>query len=393
MTLIELEDAIKQQLSALQFDSLEEDLQDASQNDKDIYVADYFDILSGSASGSWIAVYLSTKGTDGTLKDKLKDPAIIAKYGEYAPGTARALIVFFYEYIGVFFTPVTPPTFRTLQYVTSNTPGFDEPSYTAEGNRKTMEALVGENTMLDCTTTCLTPMTDIYSGSQITFVTDRLLEKVRIGFTDFSFSNPENPSLEISEPYTKFHGGINFRLQDVTTCSSSGPGMFPWQTVSSISGPETTLWGGDGYLNIAGNAAYQSFAYAANRTGIASVEKYAILSLGTGNGVAPYMEALGGLGPMAFAQSAASFGILLFWGGNDFSNQLDLLYAANPKTGLNQYLRVQVIHPTGTPEGDALAELDKIEDLPKLQKIGEDLAKTYSAPIHDFVANYIFTKA
>jgi len=80
-----------------------------SKEDLDIYLADYFDLIIGSASGSWVADYLATEGTDGTLRQKLKDPKIITKYGHCSPGTARALVVFFNEYMNILFPHEPPP--------------------------------------------------------------------------------------------------------------------------------------------------------------------------------------------------------------------------------------------------------------------------------------------
>eukprot|EP00210_Caulerpa_lentillifera_P004052 g3865.t1 len=394
MSLIVLEDAIKEHIFESKLDVLPGGFDKIKKEDLDVHVADYFDLITGSASGSWVADYLATKGSDGTLREKLKDPEIVAKYGKSSPGTGRALVVFFNEYMNIIF-PHNPPPAQTCESekgqcgTSEEIPGQNVPTFGEAGLKETMEALFGENTLENCVTSVLNPITDIYSGGQTVFFADRFSSPMKTGFTNFSFSNPVYPDKELTMPYAKFNEGINFRLQDITCASTAGPAMFPWPHVVSVTKPETQLWGGDGYLNIAGFPAFQSVAFAASRTGDTSIENYAVLSLATGNAVPKSLEPLANAGYETFVNSLAMIDILLFRGGNDYSNQLDLLFSSNPHVGLNQCLRIQFYREAGTQEGNAVATLDDSTAIPILQKLGEELAMNYTVPIHQFVKNYI----
>eukprot|EP00210_Caulerpa_lentillifera_P005066 g4839.t1 len=361
--------------------------------DFDVFLADYFKVITGSASGGWIASYLASKGRDGTLRSVLLDQEVIEKYGHITPGTSRALLVFFNQYAGVIYPQVVSTAEAPASETQENSevvPGVNAPRYDNAGLVSAMDVLFGDGTLTDLTTTCLIPMLDLETGTVVTMLSDHFDDSVRFGFTDFMFSNAPPSLVDPFVPDVMFRGGIDFKLTDIAVAVGSSPILFPAINVTSVSGPETEFLGFDGFLGVAGNPTFLALAYAANRTQTTALDTFAVLSIGTGAEIGFYEDNANGGVVQWLAGDQELLQIVLFLAGSDFSSQLDLLFYANPRVQFGQYLRIQTFGDTGTPEGELFSQEDNPASVPGLQRLGEELATNYTESITSFVSDFIF---
>lgn len=402
-SLIVVEDAIKTYIKDHKSELLPTSLVVSSIDDFDVYLADYFDVLTGSASGGWVASYLGSKGADGSLRSVLQEQEVITEYGFITPGTAKALLVFFNKYSATIYPqsvpvaptpdsdPVDAPTAASDDGDTPPAviPGINAPRYSNAGLFVAMEALFGEGTLEDLTTTCLIPMLDLETGTVVTMVSDHLKVPSRIGYTDFMFTNDPPALVEPFVPDVMFNEGSDFKLETIGVATGSAPILFPAINVSSVSGPAAEFLGFDGFLGVAGNPTFLALAYTANRLETSSLEKFAILTIGAGAQVGEYEDNAAG-GIVQWFASQELLQIILFLAGSDFSSQLDLLFYANPRVQFGQYLRIQTFADSTTPEGPLLGVEDQPANVAQLQTIGQTLAADYTESITSFVEDFLF---
>eukprot|EP00210_Caulerpa_lentillifera_P000260 g253.t1 len=395
MSLLELENSIKRHILLSKPEMLPESYAITSIDDFEVQLADFIDIISGSAFGSWVSLYLATKGSKGSLSETLKQTEIIERYGKSVPGTAKALIVFFNEYMEIVYpaVPAPPPVDEVGPPPAPPTsgPGITEPVHSNEGSIKALEALFGNSTLRDVQTTCLNPVINMETGGQITFITDRLnSDETEIGYTSFSFANPMDPVTQMQSPDTQVTYGVDFRLDEVALACAAGPTLFSASNVTSTTDPNIRFLSADGFLGISGDTTFQSLGYAGNRMGTNSIENFAILSLGQGKTVGIYADNANG-GIAQWFATTENIQISLFLGGDDTSNQMKLLYSANPNVESLQYLRIQTFADAGTERGDLFADFDVAANVPALQQIGEELAGRYANQLQTFVNTFVFS--
>lgn len=394
MVLMTLEDTIKDHILNSRPDLLPESTVVSSIDDFDISLADYIDIVSGSASGSWVALYLASKGTDGALREVLNQPEIIDRYGKAAPGSAKALLVFFNELLSDAYIPRPPPApaseiSEDLEGPPSG-PGITETTFLLDGISTVMGELLGNNTLSNQKMTCLIPVTDLTTGVIMTMISDLLEDNAQFGVNNYTYQNPELPLRPMQSPDTQFIKGIDFRLKDIATAASAGPGMFPGSWITSVDESTTEILGADGFLGVVGNPSFLSLSYASHRKGTNSIENFAILSIGNGGVLGFYEDnAQGGVGQ--WYENNEIFHMPLILAGNDAASCLNLLYSANPNVLPSQYLRIQLLVDFMNERAGVLVPLDAPNDVPELQTIGTALAEQYTDQIKSFVDKFIFS--
>lgn len=389
-----LEDAIKDHILESRPDLLPESTEISSIDDFDISLADYIDIVSGSASGSWVAIYLASKGTDGALRDVLNQPEIVDRYGKAAPGSAKALLIFFNELLSDAYIPRPPPApasevSEDLEGPQSG-PGITQTTFLLEGISTVMGELLGNNTLSNQKMTCLIPVTDLTTGVIITMVSDLLEDRTQFGVNNYTYQNPKEPLSPMQSPDTEFVGGLDFLLKDIATAASAGPGMFPGSRITSVDESTTEILGADGFLGVVGNPSFLSLSYASNRMGTNSIENFAILSIGNG-GVFGFYEDNAQGGVAQWSENNEIFHMPLILAGNDAASYLNLLYSANPKVQSSQYLRIQLLVDFTDERAEVLVPLDAPKDVPELQTIGTTLAEEYADQIKSFVDKFVFS--
>eukprot|EP00210_Caulerpa_lentillifera_P005067 g4840.t1 len=385
--LVELENLIKTHLVTRRPELVPED---ASEDDFEVYLADYVDCFSGVSAGSWIVAYLASKGGNGVSANILQERRFIEEYGYIAPGSAKALVVFFHEFGNTIYPQqhAIPGAFP-VGSTNLTKPGVATPVFDSVGVNSVLKAFVGDVTMAQLSTSCLIPAYEIEIRSSLMFVFDKFQSPPKFGYAKHVHRNKARQLTNDFTPDLQFVEGVNFYVRDVSAGSSAAPVTNAAKQIYSVGGTDTSFLLVDGYMAGGGNPNLQALVYVMNTTNSASFEDIAIISFGTGHSQGEYADnQFGGLAQ--WAGSGDLVNMLVNAGGVVLQTQFDILFYANPNVKPGQLLRVDTLHDLNTKTGAIVGGFDKSLDVPTLDRIGEELVASYKASMRSFVEKFIF---
>eukprot|EP00210_Caulerpa_lentillifera_P005090 g4862.t1 len=354
-----------------------------------VQLADYIDSFSGTSSGSWIALYLASKGGNGHSAGIFNQREIIEKYGLITPGSAKGLLVFFHEYGEVIF-PQEQATANVLMVGTNPiTPGVVTPLLSNNGLKEALEDLLGDTQLSDLSTSCLVTSYDLVNRAGTMFIYDDLVSPPQVGFTQSIRSNePDTEDLQLGSRIEPSYGR-DFLLRDIATGSASEPVVFPAYEAQSINAETNdTMLLVEGTLYFA-QEIFPAAIQIANSTGDTTFSSLAVLSLGPGLTVPNLEDNVNG-GAAQWVASGELATVTTVISAEYFSKQTEYFFAANPNVKPGQYLRIQPFGEVGTPRGGLLSRTRIVNDLPSLEAIGEEFAALYRPALQSFVKQFIF---
>jgi len=384
-----------------------DDQQFTSEHEFVVFLADYFDCISGISGGSWAALYLASKGK-GDAKELFKSREIIESYGTIVPGTARGLDVFFMEYGEKIYPPgflnyIRGITRRTSGWFPFNLPGVNAPRHPVEGLVQALEDFLGNLTYSDVETSCLVNAFDLTSNGPILFVADHISKPSRVSVTYFRSKNdprrqfPKENSTETEEQDWSrefligdmvVKPGMEFKLTDVGLASSAMPMYHPAHTAKPAKGPDEEFSFIDGGL-VEGNPTLYSFNFVTSRSNT-SLYDAAIVSLGTGGVAGDYITNMN-RGAVAWTLSGDLIDIVV--GGASEAKQAEVDYLFYSTFGMKpgQYLRINYFaEDLESEEATAFSTFNSPIQLNTYYDVGQTTADRYSKLISDFVQDFVF---
>lgn len=387
--LVQVEDLIKEHILSELNHSFPEGSRIHSIDNFEIQLADYIDSFAGTSSGSWIALYLASKGGNGYAAGIFKQRNIRRKYGHINAGSAKGLLVFFHEYGEVIF-PQEQATANLLMLGDNPiTPGVATPLLNNSGLQEALNDLLGDTKMSELSASCLVASYDLAARAGTMFIFDDLVTPAQVGFTQSVRS--EDPKTDASQFGSSIapNYGQDFLARDIATGSASTPIVFPAHEVQAINAETNdTILLAEGTLYY-GQEILPAAIQIANSTGDTSFGKTAVLSLGPGITVPQLADnANGGAVQWVFSGDLGTFSTEVTT--EYISKQTEYFFAANPGVEPGQYLRIQPFGEVGTPRGGLLSRTRIVGDLPSLEDIGDDFATLYKPALESFVKRFIF---
>ena len=399
-----------------------------SEEDFVVFLADYFDAMSGVSGGSWTTGYLASKGGNGAAQKLLSNSRIVREYGSIEPGEAKGLEVFFMEFGrdiypgGIPQVNFTPPeqevdvvggltNLTALPELTTaaltnapaflpsfEIPGVNAPFYSVDGLEEALERFYGDVKLSELSTYYILNAYDLISRRNVYFINDDkdprsvtytshvvTRDRPRKAPTDADLKNEDfeyHPDDDKSE-------GLDFYMRDLVRASSALPGFHEAKDVKAID-DEQRYSLVDGAL-VSNNPTLQALIFMSTGPKSIPIKDIAMISLGVGVAVDDLEQIV----------NASAFGWLLNNGfvtvmadgsAENVQSQVDYLFYGNPEVQPEQYLRIQTTAPANTTEGDALTRATEPDDLPVYEEIGKDVVKRYRKAIDRFVADFIFAE-
>ena len=399
MVLIELEKSIKEHIIENRDTLVPADIRDGIQSvdDFDVNLVDYFDLVAGTSVGSWIACYIAARGR-GT-ETFLKDPEVVANYGNIRPGCVEATRATF----GV----LSPRVFRSSGFLPQIITSLFRPAFPADRLKESLTTMFGETTMDDLETNCLIMAYDLKRNAACSFLrringkeknyfvrtSARQRPRTSAAFCAAASNHLQGKQAEaenlVWSPDLAFDSGKNYRLRDITQASSSLPAAFPPARITPVNvrDPEELVLVDGGV--VASNPTLQALTYIPSTFSSGDIRDVAIFSVGCG-----MVELTDELDPnpgilwwMQSGRLLNAFGV-----GTSECIQAAMDYWLYGNIGLpfGQYVRVQISEPEYTEDGQILSGMDNVDDLSTLERIGSRLAETNAAEIKRYVSDYIF---
>lgn len=358
--------------------------------DNPVLLADYIDAFSGTGSGSWIALYLASKGASGSSQ-LYSQKSVQDKYGDIVPGSVKGIEAFFKEYATTIYP--WPPSIRTSfglpQRKLAQETAPSGPVFSNKGLLSALDVLFGDATLSELSATCYSVAYDLVSVTGTMFVYDDLAEIPRYGYTSSTRRNTPrlteaDRGCDIVPSY-----GYDFLLKDVAAASASVPGFFPALEVYPVDDDERRqlLFGGELYF---GQDILPAVMQVANSTQDSSLKNLAVFSVGTGITIPNLVDNANG-GNLQWVFSGDMNSIVTDTSVAVLSQQTDLLLTSNRAAGNGQYLRIQYYGQYDTEEGNLLTTWYNTTLMDQLNSVGESLGDMYQKAIGVFVDRFIKT--
>lgn len=385
--LIQLEDLIKDHILNEVDDPFPDDSDITEIDDFNIHLADYIDCFSGTSSGSWIALYLASKGANGQSKGIFEQRRVRNRYGVISPGSARGLMVFFQEF-GDLIYPQDQATANLLMLGEDPaTPGVGSPLLNGTGLQEALNEFFGDSKLSQLKTSCLVTSYDLESRAGIMFVFDSSNAPRKYGFTS-SVRSEDPKSEDTFQSSIEPNFGQDFFLRDLAIGSGSTPVVFPAHEVE-LEEENQTLLLAEGTL-FYGQEILPAAIQVASSIGDTSFSNLAVLSLGPGLTVPNLEDNInGGAVQWVLTGELALFSTEVTT--EYVSKQTEYFFAANPVFKAGQYLRIQPFGEANTERGGLLSRSRVFEDLLPLEEVGEEFAELYRPALESFVEQFIFS--
>lgn len=375
-----------------------------------VYLADYFDCISGISAASWTSVYLASKGGKGKANHILKSREIIEKYGKIEAGTARGMDVFFLEYGASiypagFLNYVRGISFRGSGWFPFDLPGLSAPRHPVTGLAKALENYIGDLRFSELYTSCLVSAYDLKSNGPLVFVADHMSNPPRVSVTYLRSKNDprrhvrgEAAAAILGEHWTTgdfligdliVRSGVEFTLKDVALASSAMPMYHPAHKAKPTNGSDEEFSFIDGAL-VESNPTLYSFNFVTSRRGV-DLYDAAIISLGAGGVAGDYISNMN-RGAIAWTLSGDLIDIVT--GGASEAKQAEVDYLLYRTFGLDaaQYLRINYFaEDPESEEAAAFSTFNSPDYLTTYNEIGQLTAHLYSHVISIFVEKFIFS--
>lgn len=422
MVLLKLEKVIKQYILEHQTDPEFASQLNGSMNsidDFDVDLTDYFDIISGTSVGSWIASYIASRGKGC---DALMTDPDVAKWKE-SQGPDYELRVGGVELIrSVFRTKgsiVMGPqksgnVFKSALRSIGGVIGADvlvdflgDAKHADAGLKATLNTVFSETTMEDVERMLYITAFDLKRNVAMAFFSDETssgfkgnILRVRLG----KGSNKNEKALQniiFPRADIELQENVNYYLRDICLASSSAPTFFPPAKIRQVKDDGSELWAADGGV-IANNPTLLALTVAPMKGVLeCNVEDLAIFSVGCGittNLINSIPDETGGKWWLA---DAGLINIIMDGTSEMIQSVMDFWFNSNLKhvTSENQYCRIQEEYVPDEQnlkddkKYEVLTRMDVPEDVPMLESIGSNLAEYSDEKIKQFVSNFIFAEA
>jgi len=425
MVLIEVEKQIKQfilsnlddfDLVDAPPDRTKDDYNFNTVNDFHIYLADFFDGVSGISAGSWVTSYIVTKGGYGTSRQVLQMPSIVNKYGSHRAGSLQGLRVFFLEYgARVYPPPRIPFTFKQRFWATPtmNVKLITEPMYHPAGLEWVLKTFLGDTKLSEVATSTLIVAFDLYRMSAIEFIADYIdieggkpdiytgvcitRSTVHNQATASNVDPPKHKATRMERRAEKRYesmeriNDLDYFIRDIARASSAFPMIHPSKLVKPLNDITNYFDMIDGAM-VGNNPTLPMLAWAMTHNKIDTINQTAFLSIGTGfaegsytdigdGGIiqwqAPIIELVTGSTP-EYIQSLMDYAFY----GNALNTRLHIVQ--------NQLLRIQLVKASDTPEGELIAGVTQDQTgIEKMEEMAELLAAQYRDNIAIFVRDFM----
>ena len=401
MILMEVERDIKEHIFERRDTLVPADVRDRihSEDDFDIDLTDYFDVVAGTSIGSLLACYIAARGRGS--ERIVNDPEIVANYGRLRSGSMEACRAAFREYSSRVFPRRN--IFRRIGRVF-------RPAYASEGLEETLRAMFGETTMNDMETSCLITSYDLRRNAACSFLhgcrADAGNYTVRTAVRQgprtsaaagaATESHPEEHHQPTEcrdgwDPDVEFIKGTNYRLRDIALASSSAPTYFRPARISPVDmeNPEEFILVDGGV--VANNPTLQALSYAPSTfsPGEGDIREVAVFSVGCGT-VDPSAPHDDEPGIAWWLTSGYLIDAFSNGTGEYIQAVVDLWFYHNLRLPFGQYVRIQRSEPRNTEVGEVLGNMDNADNVPTLEEVGRQMAKTHKAEIQRFVRDYLF---
>eukprot|EP00210_Caulerpa_lentillifera_P005088 g4860.t1 len=390
LVLIELEDSIKRYILNSKVNLLPKDASISSIQDFDVILADFIDCFAGTSSGSWSVLYLSSRGQTGGASNVLSEKNIIDKYGVLTPGSARALVVFFKEYVKQMFpAEVFANTAIFNPGTDPSTPGVNSPRMTNEVFVKSLRTWFGDTKLSDLHTSCFVPSFDLVRRSKTLFVHDKLASDQKVGFTQVIRRNQPRSRNESFFPDVEGHYGVDFYLRDIAYASSTGLSITPEKELSSIGGkPGVKLLLADGNLYKT-NPVFPALIHIANSTKDVSFSSIAVLSIGTGVHLPDSRHVTNG-GIMQWEATLERFNYAAHLAEEVLTQQLKFFFASNSQMKPGQFSRIQAFGAVGSNIYKTILESLLAANWDDVENLGLEVGKSNRLTLDFFVKEFVF---
>lgn len=387
-------------------------------NDFHIFIADFFDAVSGISAGSWVTSYIVTKGGFGAANSVLQMASIVNKYGSHRAGSLQGLRVFFLEYGGRVYPPQrSPVTFKQRFWATPTMQFkiFTEPLYDPAGLEWVLKTFLGDTTLDQVATSVLIVAFDLYRMSAIEFIADYIDVKpgdppeiytgVCITKSNIDTTSPEDETQQNAgvkkkrrkaekrakkayEAMDKLYD-LNYFIRDITRASSAFPMVHPSKLVKPLNDITNYFDMIDGAM-VGNNPTLPTLAWALTHDSIDYINQTAFISIGTGFSGGSYTN----IGDGGIWQWQAGIIELVSGSTPEYIQALmDYVFNANAEASNivpNQLLRIQLVKDPDTPEGALLSMINQDrEGIEKMEEMAVLLAARYREKIENFVENFM----
>lgn len=390
LLLVELEDSIKRYILIEKPNWLPKGTGISSIEDFEVSLADFIDCFAGTSAGGWTALYLASKGGNGASTDALNEKRIIKKYGLIDPISAKALVVFYNEFVSQMFPPYwnkSPP--QNEGEVDPASPGIMTPLLNNTVFVQTFNTWFGNTTLSELHTSCMTIAFHLIRRTRLLFVHDQLGPESKTGFTEVIRRRKPRSKNENFFADIKGHHGLDFYLRDLAYAGSSGLGVTPSREFYSLSGAHERLLPVDGNLHLT-SPTFPALVQIANSTGDTTFSRIAVLSLGTGMSLPSWAEE-GREGSIRYDDSYDRISDLVYLLTEPIVQQLKLLLNANLDTKPGQYLRIQPAGRAGSKFSEIISQSIYADNWADISAIGEELGEKFRSSLDSFVNDFVFT--
>eukprot|EP00210_Caulerpa_lentillifera_P005089 g4861.t1 len=389
LVLIELEDSIKRYILNSKADLLPKDASISSIQDFDVILADFIDCFAGTSSGSWSVLYLSSRGQTGGASNVLSEKNIIDKYGVLTPGSARALVVFFKEYVKQMFpAEVFANTAIFNPGTDPSTPGVNSPRMTDKVFVKSLRTWFGDTKLSDLHTSCFVPSFDLVRRSKTLFVHDKLASDQKVGFTQVIRRNQPRSRNESFFPDVEGHYGVDFYLRDIAYASASGISVTPEKELNPIDEPGVRLILADGNL-YKSNPVFPALIHIANSTEDTSFSRIAVLSIGTGAPLPDSRHVANG-GIMQWEATLERLNYAAILAEEALTQQLKFFFASNSQMKPGQFSRIQAFGAVGSNIYKTILESLLFDNWDDVENLGLEVGHSNRLKLDFFVKEFVF---
>lgn len=393
MVMIEVEQSIKRYLLEHP-EHLPDDAEITTVDDFIVNLVDYFDCMTGVSAGGESALYLASRGGQGTSSRTLMEmPEIVERYGIVPNGVAEGVRIFFREFGSIVYPIESLGNGEAAPFDLTNpqAPGVMETLYPAEGFIEAVEASFGNTTLADLDTTVYMPVFDLLTGRTTFFVQNAFRD---VPVTSSAQLIPRvgpktaQPGASGFSPDLVFDEGKDYYLVDIALGVGSAAMFLPARSTSQVNNDTEEFSLIDVGPALEDAALYATF-FVAEENGMSNFEDIAVLSIGT-SGVTPDYTFLANTGLAGYLQGLTFQSLPMASGLSTQVTLMDYLFYSNPKTKPYQYLRVQSNYPTESEEGMAYGTLNQNAVVDIFEEMGIALAELYRDAIDIFVRDFIF---
>ena len=368
----------------------------------EVQLADYFTCFAGVSAGSWVTLYYASKGGNGAAANFLNKPDVVSKYGDFYPGSAAGLDVFFEEYG----KKIYPPGFYGLQTprfsfgagrFSVDIPGVNSPLYPVDGLEEALKVFYGDTKLSEMHTSIIVHAYDVRHRNPVLFsynheakqpYTAATVVQSRDALVLYSAGAVERSRESSREGRYLDVQQEDFYIRDIARASSALPGFHDAKKIHPVNDAEKDYLCVDGGL-VSPNPTMHAVNFILRMTRLVDINRIATLSLGAGGVIGDFSESVGRGARWLLSGDLIS---IVYDGGNEaVQSNLFYLFYEQLRFDRGQFLRIQVFAQRHSEYAEALNSVTHVQHLKALKNVGQMTAEQYKDDIKDFVAKFLFS--